>query len=40
MSLYYFVEDLFPDDSLVICEVKNASLNDEDRFHGPIMSQH
>ena len=40
MSLYYFVGDLFPDDSLVICEVRNASLNDEDRFHGPIMSQY
>lgn len=34
------MEDLSPDDSLVIYEVGNESLNDVDRFHGPIMSQH
>jgi hypothetical protein len=30
------VEDLAPGDTLAICEVANASLNDEDRFHGPM----
>jgi hypothetical protein len=30
------LEDLAPGDTLAICEVANASLNDEDRFHGPM----
>jgi hypothetical protein len=35
---FYFGEDLVPGDILAICGVANASLNDEDRFRGP-MSQ-
>ena len=35
---FYFGEDPVPGDILAICGVANASLNDEDRFHGP-MSQ-